>query len=263
MAFWLFPAFMLIALFYASIGFGGGSSYNALLALSGADYRIYPAIALACNILVVTGGTFHFARAGHVKWRQILPLIISSIPMAMLGGMLYVPEIFFTLALSAALFASSLFILYPLTPINGLKLPKLNDPLPPSVNIWGSIAVGGFLGLVAGITAIGGGIFLAPILYYWRWGNAHQIAAACALFICVNSISGLAGQMIKITHAGLLSELSVYWTLLIAVFIGGQAGSIFTNKYLPEKMIRLLTAILLAFVSIQLLWRGYKIWYDI
>ena len=115
--------------------------------------------------------------------------------------------------------------------------------------------IGGAIGLLSGLVGIGGGIFLAPLLYLMRWGHARQIAAASSLFILVNSLSGLAGQLMKLQDLALLSLAAPYWPLPIAVLIGGQAGSWLAGHKLDPAIIRRLTALLILYVAARLLWR--------
>ena len=108
----LIAFFFLTALLYAAAGFGGGSTYNALLVLAGTDYRAVPVVALACNILVVTVGSWRFARSGHVEWRRIWPLFTLSIPFAWIGGRLVVAEMLFVALLAASLLVAGLLMLW-------------------------------------------------------------------------------------------------------------------------------------------------------
>ena len=244
--------FFITAVFYAAVGFGGGSTYNALLVLNGTDYRILPAIALACNITVVTGGVWSCARAGQLSLKRTAPFLAASIPAAWLGGRLPVPETVFIGLLGSALLLS------------GLRLAFMGDasPVPAkggtetaASNKSASFAVGGAIGLLSGIVGIGGGIFLAPVLYLMRWGTPRQIAGACSLFILANSISGLIGQTMKLNDTDILSAALPYWPLLVCVLIGGQIGSWFGSIGLKPLYIKKLTAILILYVAVRLLWR--------
>lgn len=129
----------------------------------------------------------------------------------------------------------------------------------PQTNWSISLFSGGSIGFLAGIVGIGGGIFLAPILYFLKWGTEKQIAVACCLFIFTNSISGLVGQLSKVRQSGLLDLALPYWPLILAVFIGGQIGSFIATKKLNSKGIRTLTALLILYVSLRLLF----VWYEL
>ncbi len=240
-------AFLITALLYASVGFGGGSTYNALLVLNGADYRILPAIALLCNIIVVSGGVWRFGAGGHIRLQKLAPWIAASIPFAWIGGRLPVSETLFVGLLGAALTAAAMRMLFQREPM----ALKENRPQP----LWIAVIVGGGLGFLSGLVGIGGGIFLAPILYMLRWDSARAIAGACSLFILVNSISGFAGQTAKLGDLALLGSFAGYWVLFPAVLIGGQIGSRLGSAGLSEKLLRRLTAVLVLYVAVRLLLR--------
>lgn len=236
-------AFFLTALIYSSVGFGGGSTYNALLVLALADLAAVPVIALACNIVVVTVGMVRFGSAGHIDWRRFWPLALLSIPAAWLGGFIHVPPWLFVGLLALALGLAGILLL----------LPVRREPLPeaPSGRAV-DLATGAGLGLVAGLTGIGGGIYLSPVLHLRRWGNARLIAGTSALFILVNSVSGLAGQVMKTGAAGSGALLLAHWPLLPAVLLGGIVGSQLGSRILPERTLRVLTALLILYVAVRL-----------
>lgn len=244
--------FFATALLYASVGFGGGSTYHALLILFDTDYRLLPVLALTCNIIVVSGGTWRFAAAGHIRIRQILPWISLSIPAAWLGGFIPVSEIWFIAILGFALLAAGLRMLWLC-----LRDKSAHQMTAPPVRFHGAFPfiIGGGLGFLAGITGIGGGIFLAPVLHLLRWGQAKAIAGTCSLFILVNSLAGLGGQITKQASAPLWPELAGYWLLFPAVLIGGQIGSHLGVRHLPLRGITFLTALLILYVALRLLWR--------
>jgi uncharacterized membrane protein YfcA len=238
--------FFVTALLYAAVGFGGGSTYNALLVLAGADYRAVPVVALACNILVVSVGSWRFARGGHVDWRRIWPLFALSIPLAWVGGRLIVAEPVFVGLLAMSLFAAGLLMLWQ---------PRWQRDGPPRVaSRWVEPVAGGALGFLAGMVGIGGGIFLAPLLYLLRWGSPRAIAGTSAVFILANSISGLAGQLAKGSSVGILGA---YWPLFPAVVAGGLIGSTLGSSRLDPKYVRILTALLILYVAVRLAIRFY------
>jgi uncharacterized membrane protein YfcA len=240
--------FLLTALLYAAVGFGGGSTYNALLVLAGTDYRAVPLIALACNIIVVSVGSWRFARSGNVDWRRSWPLFALSIPLAWVGGRLVVAETLFIGLLAMSLFVAGLLMLWQ---------PRWQKEGPPLVAArWVEPVAGGALGFLAGIVGIGGGIFLAPLLYMLRWGTPRAIAGTCAIFILANSISGLAGQLAKGRGAG-IEILAEYWLLFPAVAAGGLIGATLGSSRLDPKYVRLLTALLILYVAARLALRFY------
>lgn len=244
--------FFITALLYATVGFGGGSTYNALLVLNGVDYRILPAIALSCNIIVVTGGVFRFGLAGHIKLSRIAPWIATSIPAAWIGGRIPVSEKLFIGLLGLSLAFAGLRMLF--QEGKSSSTGKARNP------IWLAASGGAGLGLLSGVVGIGGGIFLAPILHVIRWGEAKAIAGACSLFILVNSVSGLAGQIAKLGNIELLGSLGGYWPLFPAVLIGGQIGSWLGSGRLSEIWVRRMTAVLILYVAARLLIRWLQLY---
>ncbi len=239
--------FFATAALYASVGFGGGSTYNALLVLYGADYRILPAIALFCNIIVVTGGAFAFWRGGNLDLKRLLPFVITSVPAAWAGGRIPVSETLFIGALGFSLLAAGLHLALDHNRDVDADPKRAAPPL-----AW---AVGAGIGFLSGLVGIGGGIFLAPVLYLIHWGRPKEIAGACSVFILVNSISGLTGQVMKLGDMGTLSMMREYWMLFPAVLIGGQIGSRLANFGLSSLTIKRLTAVLILYVSARLLLR--------
>lgn len=241
--------FLLVAAAYSSVGFGGGSTYNALLILSGTDFRLVPSIALSCNILVVSGGVFHYYRAGSLSLAKLLPFIVLSIPMAWLGGRLLVSEQVFIGLLGFSLLVAAAQML--------LKQgSSISSNTYTTTRYWLVAApVGGFIGLLAGITGIGGGIFLAPIIYFLHLASARTVAGITSGFILVNSIAGLAGQLMKAGDYSPFEGWLQAWPLFIAVLIGGQIGSHLSAYHLPESWIKRLTAVLMLYVALRLIWR--------
>ena len=249
----LSSSFFVTAILYASVGFGGGSTYNALLVLAEVDYRILPSIALLCNLIVVLGGVWRFSRAGYVDLRRMVPWIITSVPAAWIGGSLNISEKLFVGLLGFSLLAAAVRMFWPKKKGQSEAKSIINQYwfLPP--------VIGTVLGLLAGLVGIGGGIFLAPILYLMRWDSEKKIAAACSVFILVNSVSGLIGQVMKMGYMDQFYATSMYWLLFPAVLIGGQIGSAMGAKYLNPKILNLMTASLILYVSARLLWRWFNI----
>ncbi len=247
----LVAAFFITAILYASVGFGGGSTYNALLVMSGADYRVLPSIALVCNVIVVSGGVWRLRAAGEVSVSRLAPFIAASVPAAWIGGRLPVSETLFTGLLGGALLVSGLHLAFQREAGRRPETENSQRQTRPLL----AVGIGGGLGLLSGLVGIGGGIFLAPVLYFMRWGTPRQIAAACSLFILVNSLSGLAGQLVKLQDMALLSLAAPYWPLPFAVLIGGQIGSWLAGFKLQPKIIRRLTAALIVYVAARLLYR--------
>lgn len=243
---WLTGLFALVALIYASVGFGGGSTYTALLGLWGVDYRIIPVISLLCNIIVVTGGSARFIRADLVKWPKVVPLLLVSAPLAFIGGLVPLKQWLFFLILGSALLLSAIALIAQPDRMAPRKLPRS-----------ALLLISGAVGLLAGLSGIGGGIFMAPVLHLIRWDNARRIAAFASFYILINSITGLTGQIIKSGPQSLAGPAFDYWPLLIGVFIGGQLGSMLGMKILTPRLLRTLTALLVGYAAIRLLWQGW------
>lgn len=244
--FWLTGLFALVALVYASVGFGGGSTYTALLGLWGVDYKLIPVISLMCNIIVVTGGSIRFVRASLVKWPQVVPLLLVSAPLAFIGGLVPLKQWLFLMILGVALLMSAIAL---------VAQPDKMDPHRLSRPVL--LGISGAVGLLAGLSGIGGGIFMAPVLHLIRWADGRRIAAFASLYILINSIAGLAGQIIKGGPQSFSGPAAEYWPLLLAVFVGGQLGSIFGMRFLTPRLLRTLTALLVGYAAIRLLWQGW------
>ncbi|MCQ8184863.1 sulfite exporter TauE/SafE family protein [Parvularcula maris] len=246
--------FLLTAALYASVGFGGGSTYTALLAAADTDYRVLPLVSLSCNIAVVSGGVWRFAKAGALPWAKALPLCAASVPLAWLGGSLAVPETLFLLLLGVSLLAAGCLMLTPV-PRKPASLSAAALPRPSAYRVSEPV-MGGGLGLLSGMVGIGGGIFLAPLLYLTRWDEARRIAGTASLFILVNSAAGMAGQFSKLAGTGALGEAASFWPLLLAVLIGGQAGALLGSVRFSQELLRRLTAVLILVVACRLLLRA-------
>ena len=223
------------------VGFGGGSSYIALLAVAGTPYLLVPKISLVCNLLVVTGGCYHYWKKGYLKVKLAAPFVLSSVPFAFLGGAYPLQERTFMILLTGSLFLAGLRILL----IKGQEGSVVKAP-----PVWVSAVVGGLLGLLSGMVGIGGGIFLSPFMLNLKWAKAKEVAAISSAFIFLNSISGLAGQMTK----GLsIPQFGPYLYLFAAVILGGQIGSrVGTHQKISHLWVQRGTGILILFVSLRL-----------
>tara|TARA_X000000368_G_scaffold321006_1_gene258190 strand:- start:3755 stop:4504 length:750 start_codon:yes stop_codon:yes gene_type:complete len=235
--------FFVTALIYSSVGFGGASTYLALLLLWGVPYHIFPIIALACNIIVVSGNSFNYTRAGNLNLKLLFPYLLGSIPFAFLGGTVHIEKelfeiiLFFVLAISGGLLLIN-FKSYDDNIENYRTLP-----------IYISVLIGLVLGFVSGIVGIGGGIFLSPILYLFKAAKPKHITTTVSLFILINSIFGIIGQLSKNQN---LLELKDFLLLLIAVLIGGQIGNFINLKLLSSKILALITSLLVIFVAVRM-----------
>ncbi|MEX2497090.1 MAG: sulfite exporter TauE/SafE family protein [Woeseia sp.] len=248
----LAAVFLLVAMLYASVGFGGGSTYTAILIESGLAPELVPPLALLCNVVVVSGGVWHFARAGHLDLKFATPLIAASVPAAFIGGYMRLSENTFLLILGLALLvAGSLLALDRSSGSNGGEPSRRKSMAAPLT--W---TLGAVLGGLAGVTGIGGGIYLAPVLHLFRLASAKTVAATCSLFILVNSLSGLAGQLSKLGPATALLIEDRYLFLPLAVLVGGQLGSRIAARRLPAAPIRRITGLLIVLVALRILWRA-------
>jgi len=239
--------FLVTAALYSSVGFGGGSTYLALLLIWGVPYFVFPIIALCCNILVVSGSCFNYIRAGNLNLRLLTPYLIGSIPLAFIGGSLPIEKKLFEIILFLVLSAAGILLLFNFRSYDDKESSYRKIPL------LISIFIGGILGFVSGVVGIGGGIFLSPILFLIRASKPKYIVTAASLFILINSISGIIGQM---TKNNVLAEVTNYWYLLAAVLIGGQLGNFLNLKIFPTRFLALVTALLVIFVSIRMFTSG-------
>ncbi len=235
--------FLITAALYASVGFGGGSTYLALLLLSGVPYFIFPIIALSCNIIVVSGNCFNYIRAGNLNLKLLIPYLIGSIPLAFIGGALPIEKKLFEIILFLVLSLAGILLL-----IN-FKSYDDNEDNYRKIPLAASITIGGILGFVSGVVGIGGGIFLSPILFLIRAGKPKDIVTTASLFILINSLSGIVGQL---TKNSVLNEISSYWFLLLAVLVGGQIGNFLNLKMFSTRILALMTAGLVIFISIRM-----------
>ncbi|WP_421876837.1 sulfite exporter TauE/SafE family protein [Marinoscillum sp.] len=232
--------FFLIALFYSSVGFGGGSSYLAILSLFLTEFYEIRSMALILNICVVSIGTFVFVKNRVFNLRQFWPFLISSIPLAYLGAQLRLSETTFFLILGSSLILSGLFLLLRYLKA---KMESRQFSLPKKLSLGGSI------GFLAGVSGIGGGIFLSPVLNLLNWSNTRMVAALASFFILVNSLAGLVGLTVAGTFQ--LNEKLIL-QLVIAVILGGCLGSYLSNKRFNLRFLGVLTAVLVTYVGLRL-----------
>ena len=225
---------------YSSVGFGGGSSYLALLALAGVGFYELKPTALFCNIVVVTGGVFVFYRNGKLDLKKGLSFIVPSIPLAFLGGYFRLQQHSGFITLAITLMVASIFLWFQ---------PKKEVIPKESGNIWLNGGIGMAIGFISGLVGIGGGIFLSPILHLMDWGEAKKISALASFFILVNSISGLLGQWTQ----SVSMDYSFILPLLGAVFIGGQIGSRLGAKVFNPLYIKRITAIVVLIAGLIIL----------
>ena len=239
--------FLATAILYSSVGFGGGSTYLALLLIWGTPYFIFPVIALCCNIIVVSGNCINYIRAGNLNFRLLFPYLIGSIPLAYIGGSLPIEKRLFEILLFVILAIAGTLLFFNFRSYDDRE--RSYKEIPKIISIF----IGACLGFISGVVGIGGGIFLSPILFLIKAGRPKHIVTSASLFILINSISGIVGQLTKNV---VLEEIINYWYLLAAVLIGGQIGNFLNLKFLPTRILAILTASLVIFVALRM---GYKI----
>jgi len=226
--------FFIVAFTYSSVGLGGGSSYTALMAIFGMNILAIPMISLSLNLFVTSVGSFNFLRNKHGKIKLIVPFLISSMPMAYLGGSLKLPkEIFYWVLLMSLVFVAVRIYFWQNTTI------KLN--IDQKGKIFISLLAGSLLGLVAGIVGIGGGIYLVPLIIILGLGTEKEAAACGAIFIWLNSFSGL---LSRLQYNSI--DLTNYIPLIVAVLAGGSLGSFMGSfRFTPTLMEKILGAVII------------------
>lgn len=238
--------FFIIAFIYASVGFGGGSSYLAILALYALPFKEMRLIALICNIIVVTGGTIIFIKHKQVNWKKILPLTLISVPMAFLGATIKLSQDTFFIILGCSLIVAAVLLWIKTRQIISEDINSTDK----NTYVKDGL-LGGFIGLLSGMVGIGGGIFLSPLLNLVKWDTPKKIAATASVFILVNSIGGIAGQLTNLPPAFSITRIIL---LCIAVLLGGQLGSRMGAVKFNPMVIRRMTAVLVFAAGIEVLY---------
>ena len=235
--------FFAIAILYSSVGFGGGSSYLAILALTGIAFTQIRSISLLYNVAVVSLNVFHFQKQRLYDWKKVIPIISFSIPLAFIGGFIEVNKNIFFISLGLTLLLASIVMWF-----NKKIISKRVNAS--HINLTRNSSYAGIIGFISGMVGIGGGIFLAPLLHLRQWDTPKRIAATASLFILLNSISGILGYSLN-------SGVSVDWNLtimlIIVVLVGSFLGNRISKQLLTPIQIKKGTALLIAFVSIRIL----------
>ncbi|MDA9177854.1 sulfite exporter TauE/SafE family protein [Candidatus Pelagibacter sp.] len=239
--------FFITAILYSSVGFGGGSTYLALMLILDIPYYIFPIIALFCNIIVVSGNSINYIRSGNLNLKLLTPYLVGSIPFTILGASISIEKEIFEILLFFILIIAGIFLLIGSNSFNKdqIKIKQIPKIL--------SISIGSVIGFISGIVGIGGGIFLSPLLFLMKAGYPKHIATTASLFILINSIFGVAGQLTKNI---VLNEFLNYWPLFLVVLMGGQVGNFLNIKFLTNKTLALITSLLVIFVAARM---GFRI----
>lgn len=234
-----------VAVVYSAAGFGGGSSYLAILSFAMNEFQTVRSLALLCNLVVVCGSTSLFWHRGFLLPGRVIPLVAASVPAAFVAAQLrFDPSTFFVI-LGITLIAASAAMFWQR---------RGTDPPARPHWTWVDASLGGVVGFLAGLVGIGGGIFLSPLLHLLNWDTAKRIAAVAAFFILVNSLAGLAGLVVSQQFQ--VSDGRLLW-LLLAVFLGGQLGVRFCLNSVAVKRIRYLTALIVMMAGVRILWAQF------
>ncbi len=229
----------LVAFLYASVGHGGASGYLALMAIYGMAPETMKPTALLLNLFVSLTSFIQYYRGKHFIWKIFLPLAIASIPLSFWGG---------TIQLEGSIYKRVLGILLIVPIIRFFFFKNAEQKELRKSNPWLSLIIGGAIGFLSGMIGIGGGILLSPVLLLLKWTDQKQTAAISALFIFVNSLAGLAGQLTKGIHFS--SEMFLY---VIIAFTGGLAGAYFGSLRFNQNILKRILAMVLTFAAYKLL----------
>ena len=235
--------FFLVAAIYASVGFGGGSSYLAILALYDLPFKEIRLVALLCNIIVVSSGVIIFIIHKQVDWKKILPLVLVSVPMAFLGARIKLSEHIFFILLGVTLIIAAILLWIRASS-------RVKDEVNKRTRVAINGLLGGSIGFLSGMVGIGGGIFLSPLLNLLQWDTAKKIAAAASVFILVNSVAGIFGQVLSFPENIQWREILI---LIASVFAGGQIGSRLLANTFDPLIIRRVTSVLVFIAGIEVL----------
>lgn len=237
---WLFLLILpIISFLYASVGHGGASGYLALMALFSFAPEVMKPTALLLNIFVSAIAFYYYYKEGFFNLKLFIPFAIASIPMAFFGGMVEVDASLYKKILGVLL----IFAILKMLNVFGKESTKIKD-----IKLWQGIVVGGVIGFFSGLIGIGGGIILTPIILLLHWGKMKEAAAVSALFIWVNSTSGLMGQI----SSGVLINIESFALIAIAI-VGGFFGAYFGSKKMNNQNLRYLLAIVLVIASVKLI----------
>lgn len=228
------------ALLYSSVGHAGASGYLAAMALFGLAPDVMKPTALVLNLVVATVGTIRFARAGHFDWKLFWPFAVLSVPMAFLGGKMTLPTHTYKIILGGVLlFAAWRLMVKPAVQASGESRP-LNKPH--------AVSFGAGIGFLSGLTGVGGGIFLSPLLLFLGWADVKKTAGVSVAFILVNSAAGLLGHLASVKS---IPPEIVWWSP--AALLGGIIGAELGSRHLAPVVMRRLLAVVLVLAGMKML----------
>jgi uncharacterized membrane protein YfcA len=233
--------FFLVALLYSSVGLGGGSSYTALMALTGVNILAIPTVSLILNLIVTTVGSITFIRNGHARLRIITPFLVTSIPMAYIGGAVTVSPILFYWVLLISLVFAALRIYF-------FRETRLSLNLDRRAQLLVSLVAGSALGLVAGIVGIGGGIYLIPLIIILGLGDGKQAAACGAIFVWLNSLSGLVARL-QFNSIDITEYLWLIGAVMVGAIIGSSLGAHKLSARFLERLLGMIIIIAIVFLA--------------
>lgn len=231
--------FFCAAFLYSSVGHGGASGYIAVMALVGLTPDIIKPVALTLNILVSLIATYKFYRANYFSWKLFLPFVIASAPFAYIGGMIKLPGTWYKILVGLVLIYAAVYLL--------VKRGRMKEAPYKIISIPVAILLGSVLGLLSGLTGVGGGIFLSPILLFLNTASVKQISAVSAAFIFVNSIAGLLGHFSSVNY---LPPATPVWLIIVA--IGGWAGAEYGSRKLSTPVLQKLLAVVMLIAGFKM-----------
>jgi uncharacterized membrane protein YfcA len=232
-------AIFVVAILYSSVGHGGASGYLAVMALIAVAPEVTRPTALVLNVFVASIAAFQFYRSGYFSWRTFLPFAVTSIPFAFVGGIIHLPTSAYKIVLGMVLLFAAFRLAWRFT----REVPEAREP-----QIWLALIIGAVIGLLSGLVGVGGGIFLTPILLLMNWSEAKTAAGISALFILVNSVSGLLGNYAQVSQMP-----SNVWFWIAAAVAGGVVGSTLGAHRFDSMTLRRVLAVVLLFAGVKLI----------
>lgn len=236
--------FFFIALVYSSAGFGGGSMYLAMLSQVSNSEAVIRFTGLSCNAIVTATGTINFHIKKWLAWKQVLGLLLFSIPFCIWASTFKMSSSFYFITLGVCLLLAGLMMAFQKKNDEKITYKKITTA-------WWLFPASAIIGFLSGLTGIGGGVYLSPLLHLSSWGSAKHISAASSVFILVNSIAGMTVQYVY--HGDRLPVESIW--LLAAVLAGGLIGSRLSSSIFNQKIVKLITIILIIFAAVRILIR--------